>query len=67
MRRKLVWVESQTFQGWACSECAWAFKPLGPVVDESIADMKLHYENQRDKEFTSHVCADYPRLTKNPR
>ena len=67
MHRKLVWVDSHTFQGWACSECVWAFKPLGPVIDESIDDMKMHYENQRDKEFASHVCADHPRPTKNPR
>jgi hypothetical protein len=66
MRRKLVWVEGQTFQGWACSECAWAFKPSGPVVDESIDDMKMHYENQRDKEFASHICAEHPRASRNP-
>jgi hypothetical protein len=61
MRRKLVWVESQIFQGWACSECAWAFNPLGPLFDESIDDMKMHYETQRDKEFAAHVCAEHPR------
>jgi hypothetical protein len=29
--------------------------------------MKMHYENQRDKEFSSHVCAEHPRPIKNPR
>jgi hypothetical protein len=29
--------------------------------------MKTHYERQRDKEFTSHVCAEHPRATNNPR
>jgi hypothetical protein len=67
IRRKLVWVESQNFQGWACSECAWAFKPLGPLVGQSIDEMKMHYERQRDSEFTSHVCAQHPRSTKSPR
>jgi hypothetical protein len=67
MRRKLVWAERQNFQGWACTECAWAFNPLGPPVGESIDEMKMHYEQQRDKEFTSHVCAEHPRATKNPR
>ncbi len=57
MRRKLAWVERQNFQGWACTECAWAFNPFGPL---------MHYEQQRDKEFTSHVCAEHPRATKNP-
>src|SRR5277367_3602404 len=28
--RKLVWVERQTFQGWACAACAWVFNPGGP-------------------------------------
>jgi hypothetical protein len=67
MRRKLAWVETQNFQGWICTECAWAFNPLGPVVGESIDEMKTHYEQQRDQEFTSHVCAEHPRATKNPR
>jgi hypothetical protein len=29
--------------------------------------MKKHYEQQRDKEFAAHVCAEHPRATKNPR
>jgi hypothetical protein len=66
IRRKLVWVESQNFQGWACSVCAWVFDPLGPLVGESIDEMKMHYERQRDKEFTSHVCAEHARATNNP-
>lgn len=61
MRRRLVWVKSQNFEGWACAGCAWVFKPSGPVVGESIEDMKMHYEDQRDKEFASHVCAAHPR------
>ena len=61
MRRKLVWVKGQNFEGWACAECALAFKPSGPVVDNSIEEMKTHYEQQRDREFESHVCASYPK------
>jgi hypothetical protein len=67
MRRKLVWVKKQNFQDWACSECAWAFNSIGPVVGQSIVEMMQRYEQQRDKEFTSHVCAEHPRATKNPR
>ena len=67
MSRKLVWAESQNFQGWACSECGWVFNPLGPLVGESIDEMKMHYELQCDKEFTSHVCAKHPRVIKDPR
>jgi hypothetical protein len=44
MRRKLVGVETQNFQGWISTEGAWAFKPLGPIVGESIDEMKRHYE-----------------------
>jgi len=64
MHRKLLWLESQNFQGWACSDCAWVFKPKGPLVGETIAEMTMHYEDQRDREFSSHVCAEHPRLTK---
>ncbi|MFI5092487.1 MAG: hypothetical protein WCE50_02485 [Candidatus Acidiferrum sp.] len=64
MRRKLVWLESQDFQGWACSDCTWQFKPQGPLVGESLNEMKMNYERQRDKGFASHVCAEHPRDTK---
>jgi hypothetical protein len=67
MHRKMIWIEDRNFQGWACSECAWAYKPLGPLVGESIDEMKVHYESERDKEFASHVCAAHPRPTKNRR
>jgi hypothetical protein len=67
MRRKIVWVESQNFRGWACTECAWVFNPLGPLVGESIDEMKMHYEQQREKEFAAHLCADHPRAAKNSR
>jgi hypothetical protein len=66
MRRELIWIERHNFHGWACSTCEWVFQPLGPLVGESIHDMKRHYEEQRDKEFASHVCAEHPRAAKNP-
>jgi hypothetical protein len=66
MHRKLAWIESQNFQGWACSECAWLFRPVGPLVGESLEEMKRNYESQRVKEFTSHVCAEHPRAAKEP-
>jgi hypothetical protein len=67
MRRRLVWVENQNFLGWGCSECAWVFNPLGPLVGESIDEMKIAYEEQRDKEFKSHVCAQRPGVKKDSR
>ena len=65
-RRKLVRVEIQNFQGWVCSECAWVFKPSGPLGGDSIEEMKMHYQQQRDKEFASHVCERYPKSPKTP-
>jgi len=58
--RKLVWVERYNFQGWACSECAWVFNPTGPPWGQSLDDMKRQFEQQRAKEFASHVCAENP-------
>jgi hypothetical protein len=66
IRRKLVWVESKNFQGWACTECAWAFNPLGPAVGQSLEEMMGRYEKQRDAAFQSHVCAEHPHARKNP-
>lgn len=64
MRRKLVWTETQNFQGWACAECAWVFNPPWPFAGKSIEEMKTNFGQQRDKEFASHVCAEHPRAAK---
>jgi hypothetical protein len=61
MPRQLVWIESQNFEGFGCSECNWAFNPPGALVGESLDAMKQNYEAQRDKEFAAHVCAKHPR------
>lgn len=65
-RRKLVPIETQNFQGWVCSECAWVFKPSGPLGGDSIDEMKAHCQQQRDKEFATHVCEKYPKSPRNP-
>jgi hypothetical protein len=62
MRRKLIWIEGQLFLGWGCSECAWVFKPSGSPVGNSIDEMKQAYEQQREQDFTVHVCAKHPRV-----
>ena len=60
--RKLVWIEHERFRGWGCSECAWVFfSPSDVLAGKSLAEMKQTFELQRDKEFSSHVCADHPR------
>lgn len=60
-RRQLVWVKRQHFEGWACAGCAWVFKASGPIRGDSIEEMKMQYELQRDKEFASHACGAHPR------
>jgi hypothetical protein len=60
MRRKLVWIEEQSFWGWGCSECAWVFNASGSPAGNSLDEMKQNYEQRRDKEFAAHVCAEHP-------
>jgi hypothetical protein len=64
MPRKLVWIESQSFLGFSCSECGWMFKPSGVLDGESLETMKQKYEAQRDKEFAAHVWKKHPRATR---
>jgi hypothetical protein len=61
MSRKLVWIEQPRFLGFGCSECGWRFEPSGGLTGKSFAEMMREFESYRDKEFTSHVCADHPK------
>jgi hypothetical protein len=61
MPRKLVWVDEGRFLGFACSECSWRFDSSAAPTGKSFDEMMRNFELQRDKEFTSHVCADHPR------
>jgi len=61
MPRKLVWVEQNRFRGFACSECCWRFDSSAAPTGKSFDEMMQNFELQRDKEFTSHVCANHPR------
>jgi hypothetical protein len=65
MSRKLVWIEEQRFQGFGCSECNWRFKSSGAPIGRSFDEMLRNFELRRDKEFTSHVCADHPKKAKH--
>jgi hypothetical protein len=64
MLRKLVWIESQSFEGFGCSECNWVFDPASALVGGSLDEMKQGYEAQRDKEFAAHVCVKPPRASR---
>jgi hypothetical protein len=61
MSRKLVWIEQQHFRGFGCSECGWRFTPAEALTGTSLNEMMRNFELQRDREFTSHVCADHPK------
>jgi hypothetical protein len=61
MARRIIWVATATFRGYGCSECGWVFTASGPLVGDTIEEMKRRYENQCDAEFAAHVCADHPR------
>jgi hypothetical protein len=54
-------IESQHPPGFGCSECSWKFRAAGPLVGDSLDQMKKKYEAKRDKEFAAHVCAKHPR------
>jgi hypothetical protein len=58
--RKLVWVETQSVEGWGCSECAWVFNPAGPAIGKSLDEMKRNFQMQLSEEFASHACAKRP-------
>jgi hypothetical protein len=62
--RMLIWIEEPRFQGFGCSECAWAFNPSGPPVGNSLQEMKEYYKRRRDKEFAIHECAGHTRAKK---
>ena len=59
MNRTLEWIEQQHFWGFGCSACGWRFEPSGAPTGISFDEMMRNFELQRDKEFTSHVCADH--------
>lgn len=59
MSRKLVWIEQPGFGGFVCSECGWRFESFIALTGASFNEITHNFELQRDKEFTSHVCADH--------
>lgn len=56
MARELMWIETRNFQGFGCSWCNWRFKAPGAPAGDSLDEMKVKYEAERDKEFAAHTC-----------
>ena len=63
MARRLVWIDEIRRRGFGCSECAWVFTPPGLPTGNSFDEIMRDFEVRRDREFSSHVCADHPRNT----
>ncbi len=61
MDRELIWIEDGRFWGWGCNKCGWVFNPEGLPTGSSLNEMIRKYEEQRDKEFKTHVCTEHPK------
>jgi hypothetical protein len=59
MPRRLVWIEEIRFRGFGCSECAWVYNPSASLTGDSFEEVMRNFKLQRDREFSSHVCADH--------
>jgi len=57
LTRRMVWVRTPRMEAYTCFACAWAFRPSGPPLGDSLDEMMRNYEIQRDQEFVAHVCA----------
>jgi hypothetical protein len=67
MPSRLVWIDEKRFRAFGCSECAWVFNPSGSPTGNSFNEMMPNSELQRDRELSSHVCADHPSPRVPPR
>jgi hypothetical protein len=63
MPRRLGWIDEIHCRAFGCSECAWVFNPSDSVTGNSFDEVMRNFELQRDREFSSHVCADHRRKT----
>jgi hypothetical protein len=64
MPRRAVWIDEIRFRGFGCSECAWVFNhPPGSPTGKSFDEAMRNFALQRNRKFSSHVCADHPRNT----
>jgi hypothetical protein len=61
MPQRLVWIDEKRLRGFGCSACGWVFEPSDSPTGNSFNEVMLNLELQRDREFSSHVCAGHPR------
>jgi hypothetical protein len=55
-RDESYWVATASFRGFGCSECGWVFTVSGPLVGDTIEEMKRAFERERDEAFKACVC-----------
>jgi len=55
MPRRVIWIEKQNFQGFACSGCDWRFEPSGMPEGNSLEEMERHFKEQLAKEFRKRI------------
>jgi hypothetical protein len=60
MARWLTWVSDQRLQGWACSQCEWAF-PIPALLTDPEA--KSAYNRLASAKFQEHDCAQHGKRT----
>jgi len=56
MARSLIWTNTKTFQGWACSDCEWN-APLPTLLSDPAA--KSAYDRLSAGRFAHHDCAGH--------
>jgi uncharacterized protein YoaH (UPF0181 family) len=56
MARSLIWINTKTFQGWACSDCEWN-APVPTLLSDPAA--KSAYDRLSARSFANHDCAGH--------
>jgi hypothetical protein len=62
MHRRL-WIDEKPFSGFWLFRMCLGVHSSGSPIGNSFDEMMQNFELQRDREFSSHVCSDYPRNT----
>jgi len=52
MNKRLIWVDSDDFNGWCCSCCTWGM--TAPILESTVACLAFNRVAQED--FERHAC-----------
>jgi hypothetical protein len=56
MARSMIWMNTKTFQGWACSDCEWNL-PVPTLLSDPAA--KSAFDRLSAGKFADHDCAGH--------